>query len=67
MIALTHAFGLSREPFAQDIPVEQLYQLPVPSTIHQQLTLLWSVRAQALVWAEVQALVQARTLALAQV
>ena len=28
MIALTHAFGLSCEPFAQDIPVEQLYPLP---------------------------------------
>jgi type II secretory pathway predicted ATPase ExeA len=28
MIALTHAFGLSRDPFAQDIPVEQLYPLP---------------------------------------
>jgi type II secretory pathway predicted ATPase ExeA len=28
MIALTHAFGLSREPFAQDIPLEDLYPLP---------------------------------------
>jgi hypothetical protein len=28
MIALTNAFGLSREPFAQQIPVEDLYPLP---------------------------------------
>jgi type II secretory pathway predicted ATPase ExeA len=28
MIALTHAFGFSREPFAQDIPVEDLHPLP---------------------------------------
>jgi type II secretory pathway predicted ATPase ExeA len=28
MIALTNAFGLSREPFPQDIPVDQLYPLP---------------------------------------
>jgi general secretion pathway protein A len=28
MIALTHAFGLSREPFAQDLPVKDLYPLP---------------------------------------
>lgn len=28
MIALTNAFGLSREPFAQDIPVQQLFPLP---------------------------------------
>ena len=28
MIALTNAYGLSREPFAQDIPVKDLYPLP---------------------------------------
>jgi general secretion pathway protein A len=28
MIALTNAFGLSREPFAQDISVKDLYPLP---------------------------------------
>jgi len=28
MIALTHAWGFSREPFAQDIPLKQLYPLP---------------------------------------
>ncbi len=28
MIALTHAFGFSREPFAQDIPIKDLYPLP---------------------------------------
>jgi type II secretory pathway predicted ATPase ExeA len=28
MIALTHAFGLSREPFAQDIPIDDLFRLP---------------------------------------
>lgn len=28
MIALTTAYGLSREPFAQDIPVKNLYPLP---------------------------------------
>lgn len=28
MIALTHAYGLSREPFAQDIPLQHLYPLP---------------------------------------
>jgi general secretion pathway protein A len=28
MIALTHAFGLSREPFAQDLSVKDLYPLP---------------------------------------
>ena len=28
MIALTHAFGLSGEPFLQDIPVEKLFPLP---------------------------------------
>jgi len=28
MIALTTAYGLSREPFAQDIPVKDLYPLP---------------------------------------
>jgi len=28
MIALTHAYGLSREPFLPDIPVEQLFPLP---------------------------------------
>jgi hypothetical protein len=27
MISLTHAFGFSREPFAQDIPVKDLFQL----------------------------------------
>jgi len=28
MIALTHAYGLSREPFAQDVPIKDLYPLP---------------------------------------
>jgi type II secretory pathway predicted ATPase ExeA len=28
MIALTHAWGFSREPFSQDIPVKDLYPLP---------------------------------------
>ncbi len=28
MIALTHAYGLSREPFLPDIPVEQMFPLP---------------------------------------
>ncbi len=28
MISLTHAFGFSREPFAQNIPVKDLFQLP---------------------------------------
>lgn len=28
MIALTHAFGLSAEPFPQDIPVDKLFPLP---------------------------------------
>ena len=28
MIALSHAFGLSREPFLQDIPVDKLFPLP---------------------------------------
>jgi type II secretory pathway predicted ATPase ExeA len=28
MIALTNAYGLSREPFAQDIPIKDLYPLP---------------------------------------
>jgi len=28
MIALTHAFSLSREPFAQDIPIDDLFPLP---------------------------------------
>jgi type II secretory pathway predicted ATPase ExeA len=28
MIALTHSFGLSRDPFAQEIPVEELYPIP---------------------------------------
>ena len=28
MIALTHAFGLSAEPFAQDIPADKLFPLP---------------------------------------
>ena len=28
MIALTHAFGFSSEPFAQDIPVDKLFPLP---------------------------------------
>jgi type II secretory pathway predicted ATPase ExeA len=28
MIALTHAFGLSAEPFRQDMPVEKLFPLP---------------------------------------
>lgn len=28
MIALTHAWGFSREPFGQDIPVKDLYPLP---------------------------------------
>jgi general secretion pathway protein A len=28
MISLNNAFGFSRDPFAQDIPVDQLYQLP---------------------------------------
>lgn len=28
MIALTHAYGLSGEPFAQDIPLQHLYPLP---------------------------------------
>ena len=36
MIALTHAFGLSQEPFAQDIPVEQLYQLPGLKSFHRR-------------------------------
>jgi len=28
MIALTNAWGLSREPFDQDVPVKDLYPLP---------------------------------------
>jgi general secretion pathway protein A len=28
MIALTHAYGFSREPFAQDIPLKDLFPLP---------------------------------------
>lgn len=28
MIALTHAFGLTAEPFSQDIPVDKLYPIP---------------------------------------
>jgi general secretion pathway protein A len=28
MITLTHAYGFSREPFAQDIPLKELYPLP---------------------------------------
>jgi type II secretory pathway predicted ATPase ExeA len=36
MIALTHAFGLSREPFAQDIPVEQLFPLPGLNAFRQR-------------------------------
>ena len=28
MISLSHAFGLSREPFVQDLPVKDLYPLP---------------------------------------
>jgi general secretion pathway protein A len=28
VIALTHAYGFSREPFAQDIPLKELYPLP---------------------------------------
>ena len=28
MIALTHAFSLSREPFTQDIPIDDLFPLP---------------------------------------
>lgn len=28
MIALTHAYGLSREPFSPDIPVAELFPLP---------------------------------------
>ena len=28
MIALTHAYGLSREPFLPDIPVAELFPLP---------------------------------------
>lgn len=28
MIHLTHAWGLSREPFLQDVPLDQLYPLP---------------------------------------
>jgi len=28
MITLTHAFGLSAEPFAQDIPTDKLFPLP---------------------------------------
>ena len=28
MISLTHAFGFSREPFAQDVPVKDLFPLP---------------------------------------
>jgi len=28
MISLTHAFGLSAEPFAQDVPTEKLFSIP---------------------------------------
>lgn len=28
MIALSHAFGLTREPFSQDVPTEKLFPLP---------------------------------------
>ena len=28
MIALTHAFGLSAEPFVQDVPIDKLFALP---------------------------------------
>ena len=38
MIALTHAYGLSREPFSPDIPVAELFPLPgiagVPRAVH---------------------------------
>lgn len=28
MIALTHSFGLRREPFAQEIAIEELFPIP---------------------------------------
>lgn len=36
MIALTHAYGLSREPFAQDIPLQHLYPLPGSDAFRQR-------------------------------
>lgn len=36
MIALTHAYGFSREPFAQDIPLQHLYPLPGLEAFHQR-------------------------------
>ena len=36
MISLTHAWGFSHEPFAQDIPLKNLYPLPGLESFHQR-------------------------------
>ena len=53
MIALTHAFGLSREPFAQDIPVEQLYPLPGLESFLQRFDYALSLPAATVITGEV--------------
>jgi hypothetical protein len=42
MIALTHAFGLSCEPFTQDISTDKLFPLPglkAPQTVCTHLSI----------------------------
>jgi general secretion pathway protein A len=53
MIALTHAFGLSREPFAQHIPVEDLYPLPGLKAFSQRFEYALSLPAITVITGDV--------------
>jgi len=53
MIALTHAFGLTGEPFAQDVPVEKLYALPGLSAFVDRFTFALSLAQATVITGEV--------------
>ena len=53
MIALTHAYGLSREPFLPDIPVTELFPLPGLQAFLERFTYAVSNRLITLITGEV--------------
>jgi len=53
MIALTHAYGLSREPFPPDLPVDQLFPLPGLQAFLERFTYTATNRLITLITGEV--------------
>jgi general secretion pathway protein A len=46
MVDIRHFFGLKNEPFPQDVPLKQLYQLPSLSPV--ETSVLFSVKSKAI-------------------